>query len=98
MFRRGGRFLVFAVAALGPRIELAHALTIHKAQGSEFDAVAVLLPSEPIPLLTREILYTAITRARRSVTLVGSEALIRHGITHTVERSSGLAGFLARRA
>ncbi|HEY3445200.1 MAG TPA: exodeoxyribonuclease V subunit alpha, partial [Myxococcales bacterium] len=47
------------------------AMTVHKAQGSEFDAVLLVLPEEDIPLLTREILYTAITRARKSVVILG---------------------------
>jgi len=54
------------------RVETVHALTIHKSQGSEFDRVIVVLPSADSLLATRELLYTAITRARSSVTLIGS--------------------------
>ena len=46
-------------------------MTVHKAQGSEFDHVALVLPSDDIPLNTREILYTALTRSRTSVTIIG---------------------------
>jgi exodeoxyribonuclease V alpha subunit len=74
-----------------PRHETAFALSVHKSQGSEFEEVAVVLPERASPVLTRELVYTAITRARRKVTIVGSEALLRHAITTRVERASGLA-------
>ena len=54
-------------------------MTVHKAQGSEFDHVALVLPEVDMPLLTRELLYTAMTRARRSAVLVGESALARAG-------------------
>src|SRR5690606_911060 len=69
VFRIGGEFVPFAIEALRDRIELAWALTVHKSQGSEMDAVALVLPEDNHPLLTRELLYTGITRARRSVVL-----------------------------
>lgn len=87
----GGHFRAFPLDALGPRLELAHALTVHKAQGSEFDQVAILLPEDDLPLLTRELLYTAITRSRKSVILVGSEPLLLAGVRRPVTRFSGLA-------
>ena len=58
-----GELVPFAIEALRDRLELAWALTVHKAQGSELDAVAMLLPHDDLPLLTRELLYTGI-RAR----------------------------------
>lgn len=66
------------------------AMTIHKSQGSEFDHVVVSLPSDASPILTRELLYTAITRARRRVTLIATEAAIRSAVTRPVARASGL--------
>ncbi len=67
-----------------------HAMTIHKSQGSQFDEVAVVLPGERSRLLTRELLYTAVTRAKRKVWLVGNEDVVRHAIERSVQRASGL--------
>ncbi len=67
-----------------------HAMTIHKSQGSQFDAVSVVLPPVGSPLLTRELLYTAITRARSHVRLYGSEAALRIAVETPARRASGL--------
>lgn len=73
--------------------EMAFATTIHKSQGSEFTDVAVVLPPEgDNPLLTREILYTGITRTKRSVFVYASEKSVRKCCQRTVERLSGLIG------
>lgn len=72
-------------------VETVHAMTIHKSQGSEFDHVIVILPPPASRLATRELLYTAVTRARRTVTLVGSADSIAAAIGRRVERASGLA-------
>lgn len=61
-------------------LELAYAVTIHKSQGSEYPAVVILLLSGPRMLLNRNLLYTAVTRARRCVTIVGSEETFREMI------------------
>lgn len=74
-----------------PAHETVFAMTVHKSQGSEFDRVALVLPAEPSPLLTRELLYTAVTRAKRAVTLFGSRDILDQGILHGLSRSSGLA-------
>ncbi len=68
----------------------AHALTVHRSQGSQFEAVTVLLPPAASPLLTRELLYTAVTRASRSVRVVGSEQAVRAAVHRQVVRASGL--------
>ncbi len=88
-----GRARALAPARL-PAHAMAFALSVHKAQGSEFDAVAVVLPEADSPILSRELLYTAVTRARRSVTVFGSAALVRAAIERRIERASGLAGRL----
>lgn len=75
-------------------VETAFALTVHKAQGSEFDHVALLLPPAASAVATRELLYTAITRARRSFTLVGTEAVIAASIARRTQRHSGLGARL----
>jgi len=66
------------------------AMTIHKSQGSEFRRVVVALPTQPSPILTRELLYTAVTRARDQVTVVASERALRTAIARPVARMSGL--------
>lgn len=66
------------------------AMTIHKSQGSEFPHAVVSLPIVDSPILTRELLYTAVTRAKPEVTIVGSEEMIRVAISRPVSRASGL--------
>jgi len=78
-----------------PEHETAFALSVHKAQGSEFAQIALVLPSRPSPILTRELIYTAVTRARRVVTLFGSKSVLEAAIERRVERSSGLRDRLA---
>jgi exodeoxyribonuclease V alpha subunit len=82
--------LDFATSRLGD-VETMHAMTIHKSQGSQADAVTVLLPSEDSRLLTRELLYTAVTRAKRNLRVVGSDASVRAAIGRRAVRASGLA-------
>lgn len=81
----------FDLAALASRLSLAHAMSVHKAQGSEYDEVALLLPEAPLPLLTREVLYTAATRARSAITLAGDLSVLKYGLQNRPSRSSGLA-------
>jgi exodeoxyribonuclease V alpha subunit len=66
------------------------ATTIHKSQGSEFERVIVTLPRPPSPILTRELLYTAVTRAKRQVILVAAEESLRAAMRRPVARASGL--------
>jgi exodeoxyribonuclease V alpha subunit len=98
VFERGANFIAFAPEALGERIELCYAMTVHKAQGSEFDAVALLLPDEGLPMLTREIVYTAITRSRRAAVIVGREAILQGAIAGSLSRFSGLGEQIAAAA
>jgi exodeoxyribonuclease V alpha subunit len=76
-------------------VETMHAMTIHKAQGSQADRVTVLLPEEGSRLLTRELFYTAVTRAKEHVRVVGTEAAVRAAVTRRASRASGLAERLA---
>ena len=78
-------------APILPASESAYALTIHKSQGSEFDHVAIVLPASPSPILSRELVFTGITRARQSVTVVGPPERIREAIGRPVARASGLS-------
>lgn len=77
------------------RLETQWAMTIHKSQGSEFDHVVVALPEPPSPILTRELLYTAVTRAKRAVTVIASEAAVRAAVERPVARASGLTARLS---
>lgn len=89
-FQRGDEYNAFAVGQL-PRWEPAFAVTVHKSQGSEFDDVLVVLPEETAHrLLTREILYTAITRARQRVIIYGPPQSVKTAISRKIARQSGL--------
>ena len=89
-----GGFRAIAPVRL-PRHETAFAMTVHKSQGSEFDGVLVMLPEQRSRVLTRELLYTAVTRARRRVTLVSDAAVLEQAIATPTERHSGLLTRLA---
>ena len=71
-------------------VETVHAMTIHRSQGSQYDTVSVVLPPVESSLLTRELLYTAVTRARRHVRLLGTDDAFRAGVERRVLRASGL--------
>ncbi|HEC58065.1 MAG TPA: exodeoxyribonuclease V subunit alpha [Methylophaga sp.] len=77
-----------------PAHETAFAITIHKSQGSEFEHVCVVLPQEDTAILNRELLYTAITRAKKQVMLFCNETILRKTVMTQHERESGLAGLL----
>jgi len=73
-------------------VETVFAMTVHKSQGSEFDHVALVLPDRAAPVLTRELLYTGITRAKQRLTLVAPQAgVLRQAVVQKVWRSGGLA-------
>jgi exodeoxyribonuclease V alpha subunit len=65
-------------------------MTVHKSQGSQFHTVAFLLPPVTSRVLTRELLYTAVTRAQERLILVGTEESIRAAIERPITRASGL--------
>jgi len=73
-----------------PPHETVFAMSVHKSQGAEFDEVAVLLPERSSPVVTRELLYTAVTRARNTVAVYASREMVVHAIAHRIERGSGL--------
>lgn len=97
----GGRMdVAFPVAGGLPRrlpvsrledVETVHALTIHKSQGSEYEHVIVVLPERASRIVTRELLYTGVTRASEKVTVVGSRAVIEAAIRKRIRRATGLA-------
>ena len=67
-----------------------HAMTIHKSQGSQAAEVTVLLPHEDSRLLTRELFYTAVTRAKEKVRVIGPESSVHTAINQRAVRASGL--------
>ena len=73
-----------------PRHETAFAMTVHKSQGSEFDRVLMVLPPDDTILLTRELIYTGITRAKQSVTIWSEETVFSAAVKRRTERRSGL--------
>ncbi|SEH46914.1 DNA helicase/exodeoxyribonuclease V, alpha subunit [Mycolicibacterium rutilum] len=86
----GTQRLEFATSRLA-EVDTLHAMTIHKSQGSQADEVTVLLPPEDSRLLSRELLYTAVTRAKKRVRVIGPEASLRAAVGRRVVRASGLA-------
>jgi exodeoxyribonuclease V alpha subunit len=88
-FERGG-----SVAEVSPTrlaaVDTVYAMTVHKSQGSQFHTVAFLVPTADSRLLTRELLYTAVTRAQERLILVGPAASIRAAIERPISRASGL--------
>jgi exodeoxyribonuclease V alpha subunit len=93
-FERRGEPVLFAPSRLNA-IETVYAMTVHKSQGSQFGTAAVLLPTATSPILTRELLYTAVTRANRHLILAGTEETIRAAVARPVARASGLGRRLA---
>jgi exodeoxyribonuclease V alpha subunit len=73
-----------------PHCETVFAMTIHKSQGSEFEEVLIVLPEAINPVLTKELLYTAITRAKKSIKLVAREAVFTATVRQKIERVTGL--------
>ncbi|MDQ7015363.1 MAG: exodeoxyribonuclease V subunit alpha, partial [Gammaproteobacteria bacterium] len=97
---KGGAVQLFFIGADGelrsfspsrlPEFETVYAMTIHKSQGSEFERLVMLLPSVESPLLSRELIYTGLTRAKASVQLWGSERVFKRAVEQRVQRASGL--------
>jgi len=89
VFERQGGLVEISPTRLDA-VDTVHALTIHKSQGSQVDTVAVLLPDPSSRILTRELLYTAVTRARKSMVVCGTETTIRAALGRPVAHASGL--------
>jgi exodeoxyribonuclease V alpha subunit len=79
-----------------PECEPAFAVTVHKSQGSEFDTVLILIPEQISPVVTRQLLYTGITRSRKKVVIFGSMPMIRQAVQTSVEPRSNLQAVLDR--
>jgi len=88
-FERRGEILDLSPARLHA-VETVYAMTVHKSQGSQFGTAAVVLPDPSSRLLSRELLYTAVTRAREELVLAGTEEAIRAAVARPIARASGL--------
>ncbi len=96
VFARESGLAAFRIEMLSDAIDLCYAMTVHKAQGSEYDCVALILPERDMPLLSRETIYTAVSRSRRSCVIFGGEDLLEQAVARRIERFSGLARAIER--
>lgn len=94
-FRMADASLRFVSPAALPPHDTAFALTVHKSQGSEFDHAALVLPATFNRVLSRELVYTAITRAKQRVEVIGSPAIFAQAVATPTRRDSGLAARIA---
>lgn len=78
-----------------PNCEPAFAMTVHKSQGSEFDHTFLLLPLQPNPILSKELLYTAVTRAKKRLTLFSTKSIWESAVNRPIKRQSGLGKLLS---
>ncbi len=92
-FGRGSAPMLISPVRLDA-VQTTHAMTVHRAQGSQFGVVSFVLPPPESPLLTRELLYTAVTRASRRVQVFGTEEAVRRAVRRPANRASGLRGRL----
>jgi exodeoxyribonuclease V alpha subunit len=88
-FRRDGQPVLLATSRLTD-VHTMHALSVHRSQGSQFDSVTVILPPPESPLLTRELLYTAVTRAKQHVRIIGTADALAAAVKRPIVRASGL--------
>ena len=93
-FRKDSRALHDIAPAMLPEHETVFAMTVHKSQGSEFDNVLLVLPDQDSPVLSRELLYTAITRARCRVEVWGRKDIFLSAVQKRIKRASGLSDAL----
>ena len=89
-FGQSGQYSIIPTSRLED-VATVHALTIHKSQGSEYVHAVVVLPENNSRILTRELLYTGVTRAIEKLTIVGSRSTIQSAIERPIRRASGLA-------
>ena len=90
-FRRDGVVELLATSRLAD-VQTVHAMSVHRSQGSQFDRVTLVLPPEGSPLLTQELVYTAVTRAKEHVRIIGTRAALFAAAQRPIQRASGLRG------
>ena len=94
-FKQNGGIQSFSIPEL-PAFETVYAMTIHKSQGSEYDSVLVVLPEKDMQILTKELLYTAITRAKKHIEIVSSEQILQNTLERSAARRSGFENALKK--
>ena len=87
-FLQGGSIASFDISGL-TAFETVYAMTIHKSQGSEYSSVHIVLPERDMPMLTKELLYTAVTRARQQVKITAKESVLEYTLQNRASRNSG---------
>ncbi|MET0504895.1 MAG: exodeoxyribonuclease V subunit alpha, partial [Luteibacter sp.] len=90
MDEQGRERIRFVVPSRLSAVDTAFAMTVHKSQGSEFEHTALALPAEPSPVLTRELVYTGVTRARKHFTLLAPADILAYAVGRKTRRASGL--------
>ena len=90
MDEQGGERVRFVVPSRLSAVDTVYAMTVHKSQGSEFEHTALALPPEPSPVLTRELVYTGVTRARSHFTLLAAPDILGYAVSRKTRRASGL--------
>ncbi|KAF0182209.1 MAG: exodeoxyribonuclease V subunit alpha [Nitrospirae bacterium] len=90
VFRRGDAYVAYPTEALRGGVSLAYAVSVHRSQGSEYRSIALILPEQDVKILTQEILYTAITRAKTGAVLVGKQGILLKGVQTRVQRACGI--------
>jgi exodeoxyribonuclease V alpha subunit len=90
MDEQGGERVRFVVPSRLSAVDTVYAMTVHKSQGSEFEHTALALPPDPSPVLTRELVYTGVTRARSSFTLLAAPDILGYAVSRKTRRASGL--------
>ena len=91
VFRKGQNdFRTYPVSVL-PEVETVYAMTVHKSQGSEYDEVMFIIPEREIAILSKELVYTAVTRARKKITIVSNAENLAKSLSKSAARSSGLS-------
>jgi exodeoxyribonuclease V alpha subunit len=90
MDEQGGERVRFVVPSRLSAVDTVYAMTVHKSQGSEFEHTALALPPEPSPVLTRELVYTGVTRARTHFTLLAAPDILGYAVSRKTRRASGL--------
>jgi len=91
VFRKGQNdFRTYPVSVL-PEVETVYAMTVHKSQGSEYDEVMFIIPEREIAILSKELVYTAVTRARKKISIVSGAEKLAKSLSRSAARSSGLS-------
>ncbi len=90
VFRRGDGYVAYPLDSLRGSLSLSYAVSVHRSQGSEYTTIALVLPAQEMRILTQEILYTAITRAKTGVVVIGRRDIFLKGVQTRIRRACGI--------